>query len=197
MRVIALTGSVAAGKSSVGALFEEWGTPVLSADAVVRDLQRRGEPVFDAIVSAFGDTIVAASGELDRGALRRRILDDPAARRTLEAIVHPAIEPRRRAWLDAARHRGERLVVADIPLLFEVADPAAYDGVIVVDAPVAERRRRLIDDRGLSPREADQLLDTQLPAAEKRAQATWVIDNDSTRDVLRMRARQLWDQLSR
>ncbi|HEY4100012.1 MAG TPA: dephospho-CoA kinase [Gemmatimonadales bacterium] len=197
MRVLALTGSVAAGKSSVGALFEEWGTPVLSADAVVRDLQRSGEPVYDAIVSAFGTAIVAANGELDRAALRRRILEDPAARHALEAIVHPAIEPRRRTWLDAARARGEPLVVADIPLLFEVADPAAYDGVIVVDAPVAERRRRLIDDRGLSPREADQLLDAQLPAAAKRARATWVIDNDSSRDVLRARARHVWDQLPR
>ncbi|HEY3934819.1 MAG TPA: dephospho-CoA kinase [Gemmatimonadales bacterium] len=197
MRTVALTGSVAAGKTSVAALFTAWGTPVLSADAVVREIQRRGEPVFNAIVAAFGDGIVAADGELDRAGLRRRILDDPASRQTLEAIVHPAIEPRRRDWLDAARQRGELLVVVDIPLLFEAADPTAYDGVIVVDAPVAERRRRLIVDRSIDPREADQLIAAQWPAEQKRARATWIIDNDADRDTLRERARQIWEQLPR
>jgi dephospho-CoA kinase len=195
MRVIALTGSVAAGKSSVGALFREWGTPVIDADALVRELQRPGEPVFDAIVAAFGRGVLDGHGQLDRRAMRQRILDDLDAKRRLEAIVHPALEIRRRALVVDARARGESLVVAEIPLLFEAADPAAYDGVIVVDAPVTERRRRLMHDRGLDARAADELIAAQWPAPEKRARATWIIDNDGDRETLIRRARDVWDAL--
>lgn len=197
MRVVALTGSVAAGKSSVGALFREWGTTVIDADALVRELQQPGEPVFDAIVTTFGRGVLDAHGRLDRRAMRRRILDDGDAKRRLEAIVHPALETRRRTLVEAARARGEALVIADIPLLFESADPAAYDGVIVVDAPVAERRRRLIQDRHYEARDADQLIAVQLPASEKRARATWIIDNDGNRDTLARRARAVWQELHR
>ena len=94
MRVVALTGSVAAGKSTVDALFREWGAAVIDADALVRAMQRRGEPVFDAMVGAFGPSMLAPDGELDRARLRRMILDDPARRRQLEAIVHPAVDVR-------------------------------------------------------------------------------------------------------
>ena len=196
-RIVALTGSAAAGKSSVGALFREWGTPVFDADALVRELQQPGEPVFERIVAAFGRGVLDAHGGLDRAAMRRRILDDRDAKQRLEAIVHPALETRRRALVEAARARGESLVVAEIPLLFDAADPAEYDGVIVVDAPVAERRRRLMHDRGLDAREADQLIAAQLPATEQRARATWIIDNDGDRDALVRRARTVWDELHR
>jgi len=195
MRIIALTGSAAAGKSTVSALFRDWGTPVIDADVLVRDLQRPGEPVYRAIVAEFGAEILDATGAIDRGRLRRRILRDAAARRRLESLVHPAVERRRRELLAAARDRGERLVVVEIPLLFEAADPDAYHGVIVVDAPLAERRRRLIEDRGLTPREADLLIAAQLPAEVKRARATWTIDNDADRATLADRARKVWDTL--
>ena len=197
MRVVALTGSVGAGKSSVGALFREWGATVIDADALVRELQRPGEPVFDAIVAAFGRAALDAHGALDRPAMRRRILDDPDAKRRLEAIVHPALETRRQQLVDAARIRGDTLVIADIPLLFEAADPSAYDGVIVVDASVTERRRRLIHDRHYDARDADELIAAQLPASTKRARATWIIDNDGDRDALARRARVVWDELRR
>ncbi len=197
MHIIALTGSVAAGKSTVGALFREWGTAMIDADTLVRELQQPGEPVFAEIVAAFGRDALDASGALDRPAMRRRILGDPDARRRLEAIVHPALEARRQAMVRAARARGDQLVVAEIPLLFEAADPAAYAGVIVVDAPVDERRRRLIHERHYDAREADQLMAAQLPAGEKRARATWIIDNDGDRDALEQRARTVWDELHR
>ena len=197
MRVVALTGSVAAGKSSVGGLFREWGTTVIDADALVRELQQPGEPVFEAIVAAFGRGVLDAHGGLDRRAMRRRILDDHDAKRRLEAIVHPALDVRRRAHVDAARARGESLVVAEIPLLFEAGDATAYDSVIVVDAPVAERRRRLIHDREFDARDADQLIAAQLPAPEKRTRATWIIDNDGNRDTLAQRARAVWQELQR
>ncbi|MGH7583701.1 MAG: dephospho-CoA kinase [Gemmatimonadales bacterium] len=195
MRVIALTGSAASGKSTVGALFREWGTPVIDADVLVRDLQRPGQPVHRAIADEFGPDIVGADGEIDRPRLRRVVLRDVVARRRLESLVHPAVERRRVELLAAAAARGERLVIAEIPLLFEAADPAAYHGIIVIDAPLAERRRRLIDDRGMSPREADQLIAAQLPAEAKRLRATWIIDNDADRATLAERSRRLWETL--
>jgi dephospho-CoA kinase len=197
MRVIALTGSVGAGKSTVGALFRQWGAHVVDADALVHELQQRGEPVLAAIVREFGTEVLDPRGDLDRAALRRRILDDTDARRRLEAIVHPALEIRRRSLLDAARARGERLVIAEIPLLFEAANPDDYDGVIVVDAPAAERKRRIMSDRGLSATDADRLMAAQLPASTKRARATWLIDNDTGRDALEARARAVWEALQR
>ena len=196
MRLIALTGTVAAGKSTVAALFRQWGATVVDADAVVRELQQPGTPVFDAIVSRFGPDIVAADGTLDRAALRQRILADPVARRDLEAIVHPAVKLQRDAARDAARARGERVLIDDVPLLFEAADPDRYDGIIVVDAPEAERRRRLIDERGLSPDQADLLMAAQWPADAKRARATWIIDNAGDRDALQQRARQVWQEIA-
>ena len=194
-RVIALTGTVAAGKSSVGKVFRDLGATVIDVDALARELQQPGEPVLERIVAEFGRDVLDAQGALDRPAMRRRVLADPRARHRLEAIVHPAVEARRRALVAAARARGDRLVIADIPLLFEAANPADYDGVIVVDAPVSERRRRLIVDRGLVEQDADRLIAAQLPAAEKRARATWIIDNDGNRATLVTRARAVWDAL--
>lgn len=197
MQVIGLTGSVAAGKSTVGALFREWGATVIDADVLVREMQRRGEPVFAAIVAAFGPGIVDAHGELDRGQLRGRILTDLDARHRLEAIVHPALDVRLRELVAAARARGDWIVIADIPLLFEAGDPAAYDGIIVVDAPLAERRRRLMDNRGFEASEAEQLIAAQLPSSDKRARATWIIDNDGDREALVLKARQVLEALQR
>jgi dephospho-CoA kinase len=195
MRSFALTGSVAAGKSTVGALFREWGATVIDMDVLVRELQRKGEPVFDAIVTAFGPEVLDRHGELDRRALRRRILASSDARRRLEAIVHPAVELRRRELLAAARARGDLIVITDVPLLFEAGDPSAYDGVIVVDAPADVRRRRLMEHRGFDDREADMLIAAQLPADQKRARATWIIDNDGDRERLTHRAREVWKAL--
>jgi dephospho-CoA kinase len=194
-RNVALTGSVAAGKSTVGALFREWGATVIDIDVLVRELQRRDEPVFDAIVAAFGPGVLDPRGELDRRLLRRRILADEGDRRRLEAIVHPAVEIRRRELLAAARMRGDLIVIADVPLLFEAGDPSAFDSVIVVDAPAGERRRRLMQHRGFDASDADLLIAAQMPSAEKRARATWIIDNDGDRDRLVRRTRAVWKAL--
>ena len=196
-RTFALTGSVAAGKSTVGALFREWGARVLDTDLLVRDLLRRGEPVFNAIVAAFGPEVLSTHGELDRGALRHRILSDVDERRRLEAIVHPAVGARHRELLAAARARHDAIVIVDIPLLFEAGDPSAFDGVIVVDAPITERRRRLVQTRDFDPHDADLLIAAQIPAAEKRARATWIIDNDGDRERLVRRTRDVWEALQR
>lgn len=192
---IALTGNIAAGKSTVAALFRDWGATILDADAIVRELQQPGTPVFAAIAAAFGPGVLAADGTLDRAALRRRVFADEAARAQLNAIVHPAVFARRAELAAAAQAAGARRIISDIPLLFEVADPASYPVIILVDAPEAERRRRLVEDRGLDPAQADALLRAQLPSREKRARSTFIIDNDADRATLEARARAVWDAL--
>ena len=200
MLQVALTGNVASGKSTVAALFEDWGATVLDADATVRRLQQPGTPVFAAIVARFGPGILAQDGTLNRAGLRARILADPAERQALEAIVHPAVRAERRRLLEstpdgAAGGGPGAIVVSDIPLLFEAADPGEFDAVVLVDAPEPQRIARLIQDRGLSREEAQALVQLQLPADQKRLRSDCVIDNDQSREVLRDRAWLAWRKL--
>lgn len=192
---IGLTGNIAAGKSSVGALFDDWGATIIDADAIVRRLQRPGTAVFQAIVDRFGPGALAANGTLDRAALRARILADPDERRALEALVHPAVEAERQRLLRRAGQARDALVISDIPLLFETMEPSKFDAVVLVDAPEPVRLARLVQRRGLTAPEAAALIAAQLPSHAKRARATFVIDNDGTRDQLRERAWQVFRKL--
>jgi dephospho-CoA kinase len=192
---VALTGNVAAGKSTVARLFAEWGATVIDADAIVHDLQRPGTAVFEAMVARFGTTILRPDGALDRPAIRRMVLADPAARRNLEAIVHPAVAARREELVAEAERRGRAVVVSDIPLLFEATDPTVFEHIVLVDATPATRRDRLIRLRGLAPDEADRMLAAQMPSAGKRARSTEVIDNDGSPGELESAARAVWNRL--
>jgi len=191
----ALTGNIAAGKSAVARLFEEWGATVIDADAIVRRLQKPGTPVFAAIVEQFGPGIVGPDGGLNRGALRARILASPEDRARLEAIVHPAVLAERERLLTACRGSGPGIIISDIPLLFEVMDPAGFDAVVLVDAPEPLRVERLIRERGIGAEEAHGLLRLQLPAETKRLESDFVIDNDQSREALRDRAWLVWRKL--
>ena len=197
MKNIGLTGNIAAGKSTVDRLFAEWGATVLDADAIVHDLQRPGTPVFWAIIGRFGIDVMAEDGTLDRAALRRTVFTDKAALADLNAIVHPAVAAERERLLEEARANRVKLVIHDIPLLFEVMDPAKFDAVVLVDAPVAARRERLERARGLGTGEADSMIAAQLPSAEKRKRATFVIDNDGSLDDLERRSAEVWKALQR
>ncbi len=192
---MALTGNIAAGKSLVADLFRRWGATIIDADQLAREAQSPGGPVLRAIAERFGPGMIAADGALDRAALRRRVMSDPAALAALNAIVHPEIYRRRDAMVREAEARGDRIVVSDIPLLFEVADPAAFDAVILVDAPPAVRRQRLLQHRGLSGPEADAMIGAQLPAEPKRAKSDFVIDNAGDLAALERAARAVWDAL--
>lgn len=196
MRVIGLTGTVAAGKSTVARLFADHGAVVIDADAIVRSLQQPGEAVYREIVERFGPVVVARDGSIDRAALRDRVLTDPQARTDLERIVHPAVERRRRELVAAAARRRAPVVIADIPLLFEATDPSVYDGIIVVDAPRDVRMRRLVDERGLTHANASALMAAQWSPERKRERATWIIDNDGSRDALAARVDAIWKELS-
>src|SRR5216117_550443 len=165
---VALTGNIAAGKSTVVELFRRWGATIVDADELVRQAQAPGGEVLAAIVRRFGSDVLAPDGSLDRAALRSKVMGDQAALDALNTIVHPAVRRRRDQLAREARERGDVLVVNDIPLLFEVLDPWEFDAVLLVDAGVALRRTRLRAMRGLSNEEADRMIAAQMPAARKR-----------------------------
>ncbi len=190
--IVALTGNIAAGKSTVATLFKGWGAGIVDADQVVRDLQQPGTEVFQQIVKRFGKAILTPEGEIDRPALRKLILEDTRARSDLNAIVHPAVRAQRETLVAAARAAGARIIVADIPLLFEAADPAEFDAVVLVDAPDAVRLNRLVTMRGLPPEDAERLMAAQQPSAGKRPLSQFVIDNDGDRAQLERRTRDVW-----
>ena len=192
---VGLTGNVAAGKSTVVELFANWGATVIDADQVVREVQSPGSPVMRAIELQFGPEVMDRSGALNRGRLRRIVMGDPAARDALNAIVHPAVHDRRAELMSAAREAGDCVVINDIPLLFEVLDPDQFDAVVLVDAPRAIRRQRLVDHRGYSPDDADDLIASQLPSSEKRGRSDFVIDNETDVDALQQSARTVWRRL--
>jgi dephospho-CoA kinase len=192
---VALTGNIASGKSTVAELFQRWGATVIDADRLVRESQAPGQPVLRAIAKALGEEFIGPGGELRRDALRRRIMDDPAARATLERLVHPEVLRRRTALESAARARGDRIGVSDIPLLFESADPSLFDAVVLVDAAPAMRKRRLIAERGLSEEEATSMIASQMPSVLKRTRSTYVIDNDGSREELEQAAAVVWRAL--
>jgi dephospho-CoA kinase len=192
---VALTGNIASGKSTVARLLAAHGAVVIDADQLAREAVAPGTPGLTAVVDTFGPGVLAADGTLDRAALRQRVFRDPAARQALNAIVHPAVARLREARVAEATAVGARILVSEIPLLFEVGLEHAFAGVILVDAPEAVRLDRLVRDRGLAAAEAQAMIDAQWPADRKRAGATWVIDNDGPPAQLPERVAALWSAL--
>jgi dephospho-CoA kinase len=194
---VALTGNIAAGKSTVVDWFRRWGATVVDADALAREAQAPGSEVLTTIVRRFGTDVLAKDGGLDRAALRGKVMGDDDALSALNAIVHPAVQRRREELQEAARRRGDVLLVNDIPLLFEVLDPAQFDAIVLVDAPLALRRTRLRTLRGLSNEDADRMIAAQMSAERKRAQSHYVIDNDGSLDALEAQAHDVFVELRR
>ena len=192
---VALTGNVAAGKSTVLAHFALWGAATIDTDLLAREAVAVGSPALAAIFRRFGADLRRPDGALDRAALRRRVMGDDEQRAVLNAIEHPDVERLLAERLADAEQRGARIVVCDIPLLFEVLDPDDWDKVVLVDAPEALRRRRLMELRGYSRDEADDVIGAQLPSRLKRDRADLVIDNDGSTDALAASARAAWDAL--
>lgn len=197
MLKVGLTGNIAAGKSSVARVWRELGAWLIDADVLARQAVEPGTPGLQAIAREWGPGVLDAQGALDRAALRELVFRDAAARARLEAIVHPAVAARRDAEHARAEAAGAALVVADVPLLFEVGMERDFDVVVLVDAPEALRLQRLVRDRGLAPDEARRMLAAQMPAAEKRARADVVIDNAGSLAELEARAHAVWAELSR
>ena len=192
---VALTGNIGAGKSTVTELFRRWGATIIDADQLVREVQAPGQPAFNRIADRFGRSVVKTDGTLDRATLRAKVLPDPSALADLNRIVHPEVHRLRLKLLEEARVRGDRIVVSDIPLLFEADDPTSFDAVVLVDAADAVRRARLVTLRGLPPTEADRMMQAQLPAAAKRVRSDYVIENDGDMPALERAAARVWQSL--
>ena len=192
---VGLTGNIASGKSTVVDLFKKWGATVIDADALAREAQAPGSAVLAAIARRFGGDVVSQDGTLDRAGLRGKVIGDDAALAALNAIVHPAVQQRRLELQRAAGERGDAIVVNDIPLLFEVLDPAQFDAVVLIDAPVTLRRTRLRALRGLSNEEADRMIAAQMPAERKRPHSQYVIENAGTLGDLEKDAKRVFAEL--
>ena len=190
--VVGLTGSIAMGKSTVARMFADLGVPVFDADAAVRILQGPGGALLPAIEGAFPGSTGAAG--VDRTALGKAVFGDPQALARLEALVHPAVQEERRAFL--TRHEQAPFVIFDIPLLFEKGGVADVDTVIVVSAPAPLQRQRALARPGMTEEKLAQILALQMPDADKRARADHVIETGGSLDTTRQQVRELHTALT-
>ncbi len=172
MFVIGLTGSIGMGKSSTGRMFAARGVRVHDADAEVHKLYR-AEAV-EPIANAFPEAVV--DGAVDRERLSGLVIGDPEALRRLEAIVHPLVRARERDFLDSAFAAGCRQVVLEVPLLIETGGDRRVDAVVVTSAPEDMQRRRVLERGGMSAEKLDSILARQVPDAEKRRRAHFIVD---------------------
>ena len=195
MLLVGLTGNIASGKSEVARQFAELGATVIDADLLAREAVAPGQPALAAITERFGSAILSADGTLDRVALRTKVFADPRELEALNAILHPDIGHRRDRLVAAASARGDRIVVCDIPLLFERNLVADYAVIVLVDAPRELRLDRLVRDRGLAEAEAMRMIAAQMPAELKRARADIIIDNTGSRTELALRVNTVWNEL--
>lgn len=190
---VGLTGGIASGKSTVAAILRELGATVIDADLLAREVVAPGTPGLAQVVEAFGPDILTEDGEMDRAAVGRIVFEDEAKRKVLEAIVHPLVFERY-AELEAAAPR-DGVVVHDIPLLAESGRAAEFDAVIVVDTPHETQVERMLRDRGMAREDAEARIAAQATREQRRAVATYVIENTGTREDLRQRVAEVFEQL--
>ncbi len=192
---LALTGGIATGKSHARERFEELGIPTVDADDIARKLPRRHSEALEAIVRRFGPAILNRNGTLNRRALAAVVFANPDARHDLEAILHPAVYRAIQAWFEHLELLGRhRIGLADIPLLFETGRHAGFDKVIVTWCPEEMQIARMLD-RGMTEQEAQQRMAAQLPSAEKKARADYVIDTSGSKEDSNRQIDAIFDQL--
>jgi dephospho-CoA kinase len=179
MKIIGLTGGIGMGKSTAANTFRRLRVPVFDADAEVHAMQGRGGRAVGPIGAAFPGSV--RDGKVDREALRRAVLGNPAAMGRLERIVHPLVRNAERRFLAAARRRAEPMVVLDIPLLFETKGAGRCDLVVVVTAPAAVQRWRVLRRPGMTPDRLAYILSRQMPDGEKRRRADRVVHTGLSR----------------
>lgn len=195
MLLVGLTGNIGSGKSTVAQLLSERGATIIDADVLARRAVELGTVGHARIIARWGDQVLAPDGHLDRAALRRIVFADHGQLEELNEIVHPEVERLRMRLVEQARKRGDRIVVCDIPLLFERHMTDRFDRIILVDAHRAVRLDRLVKDRGLQETEAMDMIAAQMPAELKRARADFIIENDGTLTQLERRVQDVWRAL--
>jgi dephospho-CoA kinase len=187
MIILGLTGSIGMGKSTTAKLFAEAGVPVYDADATVHQLYE-GEAA-PAIEAAFPGTTV--NGKVDRALLSARVVHDPAAIKRLEAIVHPMLGASRQKFLDDAERSGAPVAVVDVPLLYETGGEKRVDAVVVVTTMPENQRQRILARDNMTEEKLDAILARQLPDAEKRKRADFVVDTSQGLHPVRARIRDI------
>lgn len=179
----------------VADLFKEKGATLIDADTLSREAVLPGTRALETITARWGREVLDDSGNLDRAALRRIVFTDQAQLDELNAIIHPEIARLRDARIEAARKRGDRIVVCVIPLLFERKLVDNFDTIVLVDSPREVRMERLVETRGLDEAEAMNMIAAQMPAELKRARADYVIENTGSIESLRADVDALWESL--
>lgn len=192
---VGLTGSIGSGKSAVSSRLAELGAVVVDSDLLAREVLAPDSAGLRDVVAAFGADVLDSDGALDRAALGEVVFADDAARRRLEAIVHPRVRARA-AELEGAADV-EAVVVHDVPLLVETGQADKYDVVVVVDVPDELAVRRLVEQRGMTEAAARARLRAQADRAERAAVADLIIDNTGTLADLDQRVNETWEQLTR
>lgn len=193
MMILGLTGSIGMGKSTTAKLFAEAGVPVYDADATVHRLYE-GEAA-GAIEAAFPGT--TAGGKVDRALLSARVVHDPAAMKRLEAIVHPMLRAYHQAFLDNAERSGVPVAVVDVPLLFETGGEARVDAVVVVTTSPEVQRQRILARDNMTDEKLDAILARQMPDAEKRKRADFVVDTSHGLDPVRAQIRDILGEVAK
>ncbi|HEX5780249.1 MAG TPA: dephospho-CoA kinase [Xanthobacteraceae bacterium] len=193
MIVLGLTGSAAMGKSATAKMFGEEGVPVFDADAAVHRLYE-GAAVAPVEAAFPGVTV---NGRIDRERLAAKVLDNPEALKALEALVHPLVRAEQDKFRRDAAESGTPIAVLDIPLLFETGGDLRADAVVVVSAPAQVQRARLLERPGMTVEKIDAMLARQMPDAEKRRRADFVIDTSRGFDAARADVRRILEQIRR
>lgn len=195
-RIIGLTGNIASGKSAVADMLAKKGATIIDADELSRDAVTPGSPALESIVARWGPSVLSADGTLDRAALRKTVFNNRSELDALNEIVHPEVMRLRASEVEAARMRGDRVIVAVIPLLFERHLADEFDFIVLVDAPRDVRLERIVRDRGLEEAEAMDMIASQMPAELKRARANWVIENSGSMEDLASEVDRLWEEIA-
>ncbi|GAM97267.1 dephospho-CoA kinase [alpha proteobacterium U9-1i] len=193
MIIIGLTGSIGMGKSTVAKMFAEAGAPAFNSDDNVHALYAKGGKAVAAVEAEFPG--VTRDGAVDRTLLSPRVIDNPAAFKRLEQIVHPFVREAQVEFAEEQRAKGARWVVFDIPLLLEGGGSDLFDCIVVVSAPADVQRARVLTRPGMTIEKFDSLLAKQMPDAEKRKRADFVIDTGGSFDETRAQVRAVLDAL--
>ncbi|MGI0520303.1 dephospho-CoA kinase, long form [Microbacterium maritypicum] len=197
MPLIALTGGIASGKSTIARRLAEHGAVIVDADQIVRDVQSPGSPVLARISEAFGAAVIAPDGSLDRAALGAKVFGHAGLLARLNAIVHPAVREESQRRFDAAlADDAKAVVVYDVPLLVEARVDDPWDLIVVAHAPAALRRQRLVDLRGMDESAAQDRIDAQVSDDRRLAIADVVIDTSDTLERTLEQTDALWERIS-
>lgn len=195
MRAVGLTGGIASGKSTVLQFFSEWGASVIDSDVVAKRCSQPGTEGQAEIVRAFGLDLLLPSGELDRRRLSEIVFLDPKKKKTLEKILHPRIMAHILVELEKARRLGTRVLIVEVPLLFEAGAEGSFQRTIaVVSSPTLQRER--LRRRGLEEPWIDRWLQNQWPEEEKAARADFLIRNEGDLQQLRQRSRAVFEEIA-